>query len=60
MKAAFAYDGSNNCIQSGAIATTRQYADLHCLFLRRCKMDFPQTRETPEDTSGTLNMLRKH
>jgi hypothetical protein len=44
MKAAFANGGTNNCIQSGAIASTRQYANLHRLFLHRCKMDFPQPR----------------
>src|SRR5437660_971144 len=44
MKAAFANGGTNHCIQSGAIATAREYANLHRLFLRRCNMDFPQAR----------------
>jgi hypothetical protein len=60
MKTAFANGGTNHCIQSGAIATARQYANLHRLSLRRCNMDFPQARGKPEDTTGTFTMARKH
>jgi hypothetical protein len=28
-------------------------------FLRRCNMDFPEARGTPEDTTGTFTMARK-
>jgi hypothetical protein len=59
MKTAFADGGTNNCIQSGAIASTRQYANLHRVFLRGCNMDFPRARREPEDTTGTFTMARK-
>jgi hypothetical protein len=61
MENSFANGGPNNCIEPGAIATARQYADLHRLFLPRCNMDFlaASRREMPKDTTGAFAISRK-